>query len=224
MGKDDLINYIKQARQSGMADEQIKAGLTQAGYQSAEVDEAFASLNKNSQPQPPSLNAGRWHPTRAQKLIAVIGTVAIVSLALGYAYASYLASKNFNEVARQAKIAEEEMVKIEQSRSQKLNSSNEQDDSKSTSDWKIYTNEEFKFAVKYPEEWFPYLKDQVLTIGEIAKGEPLATRCYLTVKINQIEGSIIPSPTKINHYTEIEDGRRCDEILNQILMTFNFIQ
>ena len=151
----NLLHYIEQARKSGMEDSKIREGMMQSGLPANEIDEAFnkeaspdfVKQNRGSSIFSQNLsNFGKIGTTSLQKWIAIIGTIIILGMAGAYAYVSYQASKNYNEVTRQAKLAQEEYGRIEQERLANSSTSSGQ----VSSDWKLYRNEEYGFEFRYP--------------------------------------------------------------------------
>jgi hypothetical protein len=136
----DILNYIQNARKSGMGDDKIREGLLQAGYQVIDIDEAL----RNSSPSPIEAKP-KWHPTPLQKWIAIIGTIAILAMSGAYAYVSYLAGKNYEEVSRQARKAQEDIQALEQRRA----------------DLVVYKNDTFGFSIELSADWKGYTVNQI---------------------------------------------------------------
>lgn len=167
----DLNNYIQQARKSGMGDEKIREGLLQVGRSEADISEALKSSARvlGVEPKPKWLARERGtrpgHPTRMQKNIAVVGTILIIILAFGYAYASYLSAKNYNEINRQAEEVQKATQALEQKRA-----------ANPMATWQTYTNTEYGFEFRYPGDWGsdvyrPYIATGIETsivAGELA--------------------------------------------------------
>lgn len=88
-----------------------------------------------------------WHPTMAQKLIAVAGGIIILALLVGYLYTAYLAKKNYDLVASEAQKAQ-----TAQTANRQL----------------AYRNQTFGFSIDLPDSWRGYtvnrIKDDIYDI------------------------------------------------------------
>ncbi len=93
----------------------------------------------------------KWHPTSTQRNIAIFGVIAILGLASVYAQVSYVAFKNYNEVAAQAKKTQEDILALQQKR--QSNPPSTSDQFNVPYDWKTYTNTEYGFEFRYPGDW-----------------------------------------------------------------------
>lgn len=64
MPNDELINFIKQSREAGQTDEQIKSALQSAGWQEGDIEEGFKYIISSNPPAPavpPSQSYSRAH-------------------------------------------------------------------------------------------------------------------------------------------------------------------
>lgn len=130
----DILNYIQDARKSGMEEGKIREGLLQSGWGIQDINEAFIrSEPAQLSPKP------KWHPTPLQKWIAIIGTIIILALSVVYAYFSFEASKNYNEVVRQAELGQDNVQSLQKKRQESG-----------------YRNDQFGFSVQLPESWQGY--------------------------------------------------------------------
>jgi len=100
-----------------------------------------------------------------------------------------------------------------------------------TTTWKTYRNEvsslRYKFEIMYPPNWPIDFSGDVLTVGDQTIN-PIDrfTQCYvnITIKTGNEEGSIIPAPHKLNYYSQINEGEKCEETLKRIISSFKRIQ
>ena len=96
--------------------------------------------------------------------------------------------------------------------------------SSTTTDWKTYVNGEYGWEILYPANWPLGFTGNVLTIGN--PNTASYAKCYLTITFQKSEsqGSIIPASYKYNHYEEISEGQRCDNMLNKIISSGRFVK
>ena len=124
MANEQLLNYIKQARQSGKNNEQIRQELINTGWKGNDVDEA---LKVN-----PPISKSFKFPVLA---LAIVG-VAIV----GYFASAYY----FTLWPFEVSVAPVPTFTPRPSTAVKV---------EDTSNWKVYRNQEYGFEFKYPNDW-----------------------------------------------------------------------
>jgi hypothetical protein len=136
MDNQQLTRYIEQARKSGITDDKIREGLLQSGWSSVDIESAL----KGSNPEPQVVTKPKWHPTPVQKWIAIIGVIIILAMSVSYAYVTYLAKKNYDQVALEAKKAQQEMQALAKKRAENPMAA-----------WRTYQNQFYEF--KYPDSY-----------------------------------------------------------------------
>ncbi len=106
MVNQQLLDYIKQQSQQGTNNEQIKQSLLANGWQNADIEEAFNSINYPAQSQPAS-NFSNKAPVQIWKIIvaSLIGVV-VVGGGIYFASQTFFKSKEtpkaFDEVLNQS--------------------------------------------------------------------------------------------------------------------------
>ena len=131
----DLLHYIEQARKSGMSDEQIKQGLLQGGWQSADIENAFKSTET---PNIKTQNSTPKHIFRLMTWVFLIGLAIVAYLAAGY----YFELSPFKQSPPPVPTFTPRPGRPSPTQSVL-----------DTSTWKTYTNAQYGFEFKYPEGW-----------------------------------------------------------------------
>ena len=124
MANEQLLNYIKQARQSGKNNEQIRQELMNTGWQGNDIDEAL------------KVNPPIGKSFKFLVLVLVVVGMAIV----GYFASAYY----FTLWPFEVSVAPVPTFTPRPSSAVKV---------EDTSTWKIYTNVQYGFSFKYPGDW-----------------------------------------------------------------------
>lgn len=136
----DLLNYINQARKSGMADEQIRQGLLQSGWAMNDINEALMNV--------PAVSAPGFKPkAMMSKTLAVIFIVVGLAVAGYFAGAYYMANyQSFPLWPFEAEVS----VPTFTPRPSPVATPDP------TADWKTYRNEEYGFEFTLNDSWLNY--------------------------------------------------------------------
>jgi len=106
MVNQQILDYIKQQLQQGINNEQIKQALITNGWQSADIEDAFSSINYSVQGQP-ILNSSNKAPIRVWKII-VASLAGVIIVGSGIYFASQKLFKS--EQSPNTKQTSEEVV------------------------------------------------------------------------------------------------------------------
>lgn len=85
----EISIYIQEARRSGMADNQIRDGLLQAGWPMSDVEEAFRAANTDQQSA--TVERKGKIPVSRSKLLIILGVIVVIAVG-GYIGVSYYLS------------------------------------------------------------------------------------------------------------------------------------
>ncbi len=134
-------------------------------------------------PQPQNLNGKlrpyRWH-------IAIVGGIIIAVLFGAYSYIKYTNEQNDAAVTKQAEEAQKKIDEILQKRGQDM-----------TATWKTYTNTQYGFEFKIPQNWIATQKNGELCFGENGKQYMvnLGIVCGVSVRV------YVPGSCDVNCYS-----------------------
>ena len=131
----NLLQYIQQARKSGMEDNKIREGLLQAGWPVSSVEEAIMKVPVTDIPQPRPR-------AMMSKSLAVVFTVIAITVAGYFAGAYYMVNfQSFPLWPFEVSVPVPTFTPRPQSAIKDP-----------TFDWNVYRNEEYGLEFKYPGE------------------------------------------------------------------------
>jgi len=168
----DLQNYIKQMREAGSSDEQIKAELKKAGWSEEQIEEEIKAFGQTAGTLPAILEEKTPKPQeildkeippkeplnkKSKKklilpLLIIIGVILIMGAIFGALYTDiwnprwdpFVGDKNNQKLSQNEKIIQGIEIEDGPIKPEEL---------LDTSTWQTYRNEEFSFEFQYPADW-----------------------------------------------------------------------
>lgn len=145
----DLINYIQQARKSGMGDNKIREGLLQAGWPVSSVEEAIMSKEN---PKSEVLNSKQG--LKIQNSNTSIRNAIFAILFLGIAVVGYFGGAYYMANYQYFPLWPFEVsIPVSTFAPRPSPTNLEAKLPSDTSGWLTYRNEEYGFEFRYPVDW-----------------------------------------------------------------------